>query len=275
MKKTVLLALATLAGGSGAWAHFPIFIPAAPYEPIELQVGGALDMMFVFGHPFEQEYAATEAPERVFAVQPDGTVDDLTGGLTPGTYEVDGTSNAVFNVAFSPSARGDTILAVDSHPEFGFNNTIRQEFIKTIVHVEEQGGWDNLTGQPVEIVPLTRPYGLEKGYVFTGQVLAGGEPAAGATVLIEEFLPAIPSLADLPPEPFITKEVKTDPNGVFSYTLPNAAWWIIAAEIEGAAEVERDGQTYTLNGLGALWVKVEEPVEVVYPSGVLNWSSRR
>lgn len=272
MKKFLLFSI-TIMGLfiSKADAHFPILLLEPPLRPTDGALNSMMMFFFVAGHPYEQEYAATPKPERAWAVLPDGSEADLSASLLPGKYEVDGMSVDVWNLQFTPLQRGDCVIAVNKEPEFGFNNTMYQEFIKMIVHTEEMGGWDQRTNQPIEIVPLTRPYGMEEGFVFTGQLLRNGEPLAGATILIEEFLEHIPAVADLPAEPFITREVKTDPNGVFSHTLPRAAWWVLAAEVEDAGQIVRDGVTYDLNGLTALWIKIDKAVAPNFSASMSKW----
>jgi len=171
-----------------------------------------------------------------------------------------------------PDEPGDIVVSLDSEPEIGLNNAVYQEFMKVVVHVDEQGGWDQSTGQPIEIMPLTRPYGMEAGFVFTGQLLNQGEPVANATIEIEEFLNFVPEVSALPPEPLITKVVKTDMNGIFSYSLPNAGWWIIASTLDDAGTTTIDGQEYNLSGLGALWLHIEEPVDISPSTSVKLWN---
>ncbi len=272
--KALILAVVYVLLAGPAFAHFPILIPSEPFETFRPQANSPVTFMFAFGHPYEQEYVASEEPERVFAVLPTGQQVELNGNLSQGTYTVDDLQADVWNITYTPEMTGDTILAVNSHPEIGLNNSMYQEYIKTVIPVEEQDGWDNRTGQPLEIVPLTRPYGLEAGYVFTGRLMQGDEPVAGAEIQIEEFLQHVPNPSDLPNEAFITQIVKTSPDGVFSYTLSDAAWWIIAAEVENLGTLERDGTTYNLSGLAALWLNVEEPYEQVFPSGIFLWPKK-
>jgi cobalt/nickel transport protein len=242
-------------------------------RPTDGMLNSPMLLFFVAGHPYEQEYSITPKPDRAWAMNPDGSETDLTDAVQPGTYDVDGMSVDVWNFLYTPTMRGDSVIAVNKEPEFGFNNTMYQEFIKLVIHTEEINNWDQRTNQPIEIVPLTRPYGMEEGFVFTGRLMKGDEPLAGATILIEEFLEHIPALADLPAEPFITREVKTDVNGVFSHTLPRASWWIFAAEVEDAGEIERDGVTYQLNGLTALWVKVDKAIPPNFSTTMSKWAN--
>ena len=253
-----------------AFAHFPMLIHDSPFA----NVNGVVNLMFAVGHPYEQEYADPSMPEKVTALLPTGQTVDLTASLTEGTYTVDELTANVFEFTFTPEQPGDYIIALDSKPEYGLNNTLYQEFLKVCVHAQEQNGWEQRTGQPLEIVPLTRPYGMEEGYVFTGQLLKGDEPLAGVEIEIEQFLVHVPKVEDLPPEPLITKIVKTDPNGVFSHTLPHPGWWIFAASVEDAGEVTKDGSIYTLSGLTGLWIHVEETFVQQFPSGVNAWQNR-
>ncbi len=272
MKKRCLVISAIIMAGmvQSVCAHFPMLIHDAPFA----SVNQIVNLMFAVGHPYEQEYANPAKPEKVTAIFPDGQIVDLTDTLSQGTYTVDELTANIYEFTFKPEEPGDFIIALDSEPEFGLNNTLLQEYLKICVHAEEQGGWDQRTGQPIEIMPLTRPYGIEEGYVFTGQVLKGDEPLAGVEVEIEQFLTHVPALEDLPPEPLITKVVKTDANGVFSQTLPHPGWWIAAASVEDAGEVTKDGGTYTLSGLAGIWIHVEETFIQQFPSGVRNWQSR-
>ncbi len=254
-----------------SYAHFPILIHDAPFATLNETV----NLMFAVGHPYEQEYAESGKPEKIVAILPDGKTADLTNELKEGKYSVDDLVADIWEFTYKPTQPGDTIVALDSEPVFGLNNTLEQEYLKICVHAEDQGGWDQRTGQPIEIVPLTRPYGLEEGFVFTGRLMKGDQGLAGVDVEIEQFLTHIPALADLPPEPLITKVVKTDPNGVFSYTLPHTGWWILAAHVEEAGQIQKGGKTYTLSGLAALWVHVEPVFEQKFPSAAKTWKVQK
>mgnify|MGYP000926174616 CR=1 FL=1 len=267
MKREFACVILMLVMSPAAFSHFPILIHDAPFA----EVNQAVKFMFAVGHPYEQEYTDPPKPEKVTAFGPNGQSTDLTASLTAGQYTVDTLTAKVWEFTYKPEAPGDCIVALNTAPEIGLNNMLNQEFLKVCLHVEEQGGWDTRTGQPLEIVPLTRPYGLEEGYVFTGQLLKGNEPLAGVSVEIEQFMTQVPAAEDLPPEPLITKVVKTDPNGVFTYTLPHPGWWIIAAYVENAGEIQKDGRTYTLSGLAALWIHVEKTFEQKFTSRIYIW----
>lgn len=270
MKKVLAGVVLSFAAVQSGFAHFPMLIHDTPFA----EVNQPVQFMYAVGHPYEQEYAPAAKPEKVYVVSPDGSQQDITDQLTEGTYQVDDITAEVWNFEYAPADFGDSIVALNSEPLFGLNQVVNQEYLKVILHASGQSGWDQRTGQPIEIVPLTRPYGMEEGFVFTGQLMQGDQPLAGVDIEIEQFLTHVPRPEDLPPEPMITRVVKTDVNGIFSYTLPNPGWWILAASVDNAGVITIDGNEYTLNGLAALWVHVEEKFIQKFPSTVSNWNQR-
>ncbi len=237
-----------------ALAHFPMLIHDVPYA----KLGEAVNVTFSVGHPYEQEYADAKKPEKVTAILPTGKKMDFTSNLMKKTVEVGGSSIQTWTLNYSPQQKGDTIIALDTKPEVGPNNTIFQDFIKIFIHTERQDGWRQRTGQPIEIVPLTRPYGFEAGSVFTGRLMKGDEPVAGAEIEIEQRLTVPPEPEDLPPEPMITKVVVTDPNGVFTCTLPYAGWWICGGYVEDAGQLTKNEKEYNLSGFAGIWILMEQ-----------------
>ncbi len=237
-----------------SFAHFPMLIHDSPFA--ELNQG--IQLRFWVGHPYEQEYTDAPKPEKVVAILPSGLSEDITSKLTEWKYQTGEQSVTAWTIPFDCRQKGDTIIRLDGKPVVGANNSLYQEFLKIFVHVERQDGWRARTGQPLEIVPLTRPYGIEAGSVFTGRLMKGDQGVADAEIEIEQFLPKTPLAEDLPPDPFITKVVVTDPNGVFSCTLPNSGWWICAAYVEEAETMKRNEKEYTLSALAGIWIHVEE-----------------
>jgi uncharacterized GH25 family protein len=78
---------------------------------------------------------------------------------------------------------------------------------------------------------------------------------AGALVEVERYNPAPPKT--LPADEFITRTVKTDPNGVATVTLPEPGWWAITAITDGGTRI-RDGKAYPVKVRSTLWVPVDE-----------------
>ena len=81
----------------------------------------------------------------------------------------------------------------------------------------DEEGWDKEVGQKIEIVPLTRPFGLYAGNVFQGIVMLDGKSMPYAEVEIEFY--NRDEKAEAPTEYMVTQAVKTDRNGVFTYAV--------------------------------------------------------
>jgi len=119
--------------------------------------------------------------------------------------------------------------------------------------LEAEEGWDRPVGLPVEIIPLTRPYGLWAGNCFTGQVMMRGKPVPGAEVEVEFFNPK--GERKVPAGPFVTQVVKADANGVFTYTMPWGGWWGFAALLsDPKVKLKKDGKDKEVELGGVIWV---------------------
>ncbi|MGI6454989.1 MAG: DUF4198 domain-containing protein [bacterium] len=230
-----------------AFAHFPILKAELPFY----QLNQSIQLTFSVGHPFEQEFEDAAQPEKLSVLLPSGREIDLSDQLKSESAQAAGESYRFWSVSYDIRQKGDLIFALNTKPDVD-EETIYQEFIKTIIHVENMDGWRQRSGQPVEILPLTRPYGLLPGDVFTAQVLIGEKPVANTEVYIEHYEDSPPQ--ELPPEPFITRVVVTDPNGVFSCTLPEKGWWICAALVEDAGPIDYQDKKLGLSALAAIWV---------------------
>ena len=107
-------------------------------------------------------------------------------------------------------------------------------------------------GLPAEIVPLSRPYSLYAGNVFTGQVFKDGKPKPAVDVEIEWWGKG---KVKAPTEEHVRQVVKTDANGVFSYAMSKPGWWGFSAIMEGAEPVRHEGQDKKVELGAVLWVQ--------------------
>ena len=130
---------------------------------------------------------------------------------------------------------------------------------KFIIHVPKviissfglEDGWDEPIGLKYEIIPMAKPFGLYAGNLFQGKVLHDGKAAANVEVEVElynEFGLKAPSDAH------ITQVVKTDDNGVFSFTMNHKGWWGFAALIE-EGELKHEGKNYPIENGALMWIK--------------------
>jgi cobalt/nickel transport protein len=130
-----------------------------------------------------------------------------------------------------------------------------QDNVKVVLHVQTQKGWDNPTTFGFELVPLTRPYGLQPGMVFQAQTFhAASQLEPSHMVEVERYNPTPPKT--LPPDEQITRRVKTTA-GVATTTLTEPGWWCLAAERDGGQR-EHEGKMYPVKQRAILWVFVDE-----------------
>jgi cobalt/nickel transport protein len=224
-------------------------------EPASAKRGAVVTVLYRWGHPFEHQLFDAPAPEAVFAVSPAGDKADLRPSLEKTTETADQKPVTTYRCRFTPGQRGDYLLILNTPPIWmEEDQEFLQDTVKVVLHVQAQNGWDKAAGEGLEVMPLTRPYGLQPGMAFQAQVLAEGKPLAGALIEIEHYHPAPPS--KLPPDEHITRTVKTDPSGGFVCTLTEPGWWCLTAERD-AGRREHDAKTYPVRRRATLWVFVD------------------
>ncbi len=238
-----------------ARAHYNMLLPQTP----SAKLGKPVVIDYQWGHPFEHQLFNAPAPQSITVVGPDGKKTDLAKAReTIHVFGTDGKKVTAYRWRFTPRRRGDCVLLLESPPIFMKEEKIFfQDTVKVVLHVEDQDGWDAAAGRPFELVPLTRPYGLEPGMVFQGQVLAAGKPAPGTLVEIERYNPTPPR--KLPPDEHMTRTAKTDPNGVVTCTLTDAGWWCLTAQRDGGKR-EHEGKSYGVKQRTTFWVFVDERI---------------
>ena len=249
MRKLGLLTLAiglflTCATGVGL-AHFNTIIP----DTVDVRRGKTVNFTYFWGHPYEHIVFDTEMPDSLKVLLPDGSSKDIKPEK----------AGKELKFSYKPMQLGDHILYSDAPMYFIQEEDMYwQDYVKQIIHVSAQKGWDRKTGQTIEIVPLIRPYGLEPGFVFVGQAYLDGKPLEGASVEIEHYSPKPPREEDLPAEIMITRVAKTGPNGLIMYTLDEPGWWVIAVSAEHG-KAKHNGQSYPVVVRGLFWIHVEQP----------------
>lgn len=230
------------------WAHFDILIGSAPW----VERGETATFTYYSGHPYEVELADRETPERVEAVLASGKRVDLKAGMKPETVESGGKKIPRYGFSYKPMRTGDVVISVKGAREVEDGHAW-DAYCKQVLHVTRSAGWDRVLGDAVEIVPLTRPYGLRAGSVFAAKLLVNGEPAPGIEIEFEEFNETPPE--EIPDEPLVTGLVKTGSGGEFQVTLDREGWWGIAATADvGTTEV--DGKRVELTATAFFWVFV-------------------
>jgi len=247
-----VLALITLVlCASLSQAHYNMLLPQAA----SVKRGQAVAVIYQWGHPYEHQLFDTPAPQSVRVVAPDGKKTDLTPTLEKITRPGDQKKVTAYRFSFTPDQRGDYLFILSAAPIWmEEDHEFYQDTVKVVLHVQAQQGWEKPAGQAMELVPLTRPYGLRPGMVFQAQVFAETKPLAGALVEVERYNPAAPKR--LPPDEHITRTARTDPNGVVTATLTEPGWWALTAQrLNG--QREHLGKSFPVRQRSTLWVFVD------------------
>ena len=244
-----------------ALAHFGTIIPSD--DIVTQDDAKTVNVEVKFIHPLEQHYMEMVKPKQ-FGVMHGDQKTDLLGTLkeTKGKSP-DQTEKLTFWTADFPIRRpGDYTFFVEPTPYWEpAEDLYIVHYTKVCVNalgLEE--GWDQPVGLETEIIPMTRPYGLWTGNLFTGQVLLKGKPVPHAEVEIE-YLNASPgniSVVIPPADPYVTQVVKADANGVFSYAMPKAGWWGFSALNEGDWTIDHEGQKKHVEIGAVYWVHTRD-----------------
>ncbi len=257
--KTLLVTtgIATLALAQSATAHFGVVLPSD--DIIAQDDSKKLHLEVKFIHPMEGHYMEMAKPVR-FGVLHGGKTSDLLATLQAARgSSIDQTEQFTFwKSTYKIRRPGDYTFFVEPAPYW---EPAEDKYIVhyTKVCVDALGleeGWDEPVGLETEIIPLTRPYGLWTGNIFTGQVLVKGKPVPHAEVEIEYLNETPENLTKVlaPADPYVTQVVKADANGVFSYAMPKAGWWGFAALNEADHTIDHDGQPKAVEIGAVYWV---------------------
>lgn len=250
LKKILMTSLFLILFGQPAFAHFGMIIPSRSMILNNREAGVTLDI--AFAHPFSQAGMPMATPRSVF-VASDGEKTDLA--LSPAKY----LGEPAFTASYSVKKPGVYQFAVVPEPYYEpAEDSYIIHYAKTVIGAfGYEDGWDAPLGLPVEIVPLTRPFGNYAGNTFSGVVLKNGKPLAHADVEVEFLNPD--SRRKAPNAYFETQLVKTDANGEFTFGIPWAGWWGFAALAEADDKIARDGEPKPVELGGILWLQFFDP----------------
>ncbi|RUM88285.1 MAG: hypothetical protein DSZ24_04060 [Thermodesulfatator sp.] len=247
-------------GVGTSWAHFLITVPSQG-QGYGVR-GQALQALVLFGHPFEGILYDLKAPKG-FMLTPDGKKDTISFRRIEVRDYASGRKRFGYRVEYLPTSRGDYYLCLSAQPYLNQEEeVIWQDHMKLPLHVQVERGWENRCGFSLEIVPLTRPYGLRVGQVLRARVLLNGKPAPGLTVELEKFNGFYIPDEKLPVdaygrinEPLITQTLLTDDQGYFVVGFPEAGWWVINVSVP-AGKAPYANRTFPLVIRSGMWVYV-------------------
>jgi cobalt/nickel transport protein len=255
VKKTSALSVFVLAAAfmlaPVAAGHFAMIIPSTDVvckdDPKEIA------LLLQFTHPFEGgPQMQMDKPEK-FGVVIGNQVTDLLATLKE--KKLDGKS--AWETSYKVTKPGDYIFFVHPKPYW------EPAEDKFIVHVTKvivdalgaEQGWDQpiakTAGLPAEIVPLSRPYSLYAGNIFTGQVFRGSEAVPNVEVEVEWWGKG---KSKAPTDSHVCQVVKTDKNGVFSFAMPKPGWWGFSAIMEAPEPIKHEGKDKKVELGAVIWV---------------------
>ena len=256
MKKLLCAATAALAIPAMAQAHFLLEYTTDTL----IDAPGDVPVKLIFWHPFENGHVMDLEKPQEFYVIHNGEKTDLLDTLEPITFSSPENEAAAFQGSVPVKRSGDYVMVTVPAPYYEEAEDIYiQQLTKAFLNRNElPTDWMNPAGLATEIVPLNKPYNIIAGSTFTGQVLANGEPVAGAEIEIE-YMAAEPTFdsasstdPSVSPMPGGAVVAISDANGYFSFGVPKAGYWGFAA-LGSGPETEHEGKELSQDAV--IWIR--------------------
>ena len=241
--------LASLVCATSLLAHFQTVMTD---QSVVEQKNPKVSIQYEFTHPFEQQSMNMQKPKEA-GVFFEGKKTSLLSNL----QSVEKNKMTMWKSEYTIKEPGVYHFYVDPMPYFepAEDKFIRHQ-TKTIVDAFNSGeGWDKPIGLKAEIIPLSRPYSLYAGNLFSGKVLYKGKPVPNAEIEIEYYNT---KGLKTPNDMYVTQVVKADNNGVFHVALPLEGWWGFAALIDDDEKIKHEGKSYPVELGAVLWLKTEK-----------------
>jgi len=246
---------------SKTFAHFGAVIPAT--DIVSAGDSPKIDLELKFIHPMELIYMEMAKPNE-FGVMLRGQKYDLLDSLQETQREcIDPQQNFTYWLSdFTVKRPGDHTFYLVPQPYWEpAEDLFIVHYTKvTVAALGLETGWDKPVGLETEIVPLSRPYGLWTGNLFSAQVLLKGKPVPFAKVEVEYLNETVDvgEFVKPPADPFTTQVVKADANGVFHYAIPRAGWWGFSALSEADWTLQHEGEQKSVEIGAVFWVHTRD-----------------
>lgn len=240
----------------------PAQAPALPPTPvIEEEVDVLVSMM----QPFRHEGLDMDMPQMFAVLRYDSDTPVHSGMLQPERRDLLGDMEEIryldrkawgANVALS--APGFYQFVIESRPWWdAARDCFVQHHVKTSLPVHGKShGWSQPVGQRLEIVPLSRPFGLTAPALFAGVALMEGKALPQAEVRMvrintEKLSAPTPWHEEL--------AARTDANGQFAFVPNRPGWWCCTVTTPGTPLKGPDGQPKPLHVSALFWLYVDAP----------------
>ena len=231
-----------------ATAHFQTLIPS--HDLVHEATPRIIRLDMAFTHPMQRGPAMAMGKPVQFGVLGPGGHQNLNGTLSP--YQIKG--ETAYRADYRFTRPGDYLFYLQPAPYWEpAEGVMIEHYTKVVVDAfSAETGWDRLVGFPVEIEPLTRPFGLWTGNLFQGVVRRNGQPVPFAEVEVEWLNDGS---VTPPADAYITQVIRADANGTFSYVMPRAGWWGFAALLEGPEKLNNPaGEAVPVEQGALIWV---------------------
>ncbi len=235
----------------GAMAHFGMLIP--DHSIIDQKQSTAV-LTLSFSHPFAGIGMDMKRPEKFTVTVHDKTI-DLLQTLQPATVM----DHKSWRTSYTFKRPGVYQFALTPTPYWEAAEDLSIiHYSKVIIPAfGDDEGWDKAIGLPTEIVPLLRPFGNYAGNSFSGRLLLRGKPVPRAEVEVEFYNKdgALKAVDDY----HVTQLIKTDTNGVFTFTCPWPGWWGFAALSEADYTIkDPSGKDKGVEIGAVLWIYLDK-----------------
>ena len=230
-------------------AHFGMILPS---KNVVTSTDRTVSLTVAFTHPFEQVSMTMEKPERIFVVS-NGKKTSLLGTLSEKLY----LGKKAWSVSHTPKRPGAVIYGMEPTPYWEpSEDCFIIHYTKAVIGAYGvEDGWDTPLGFPIEIVPLSRPFGVFEGTSFTGKVLKNNTPLADATVEYEYFNEG--RTCSAPSDYHVTHTLKSSKGGLFTISLPKAGWWSVSALTQSDTQKPSENGMKSVELGGVIWIKVD------------------
>ena len=258
MKKFIIPAMiAIMAIAAAAEAHYHVIVPH-DYSQWKARKSEKVPMNLIWGHGYEHIWFDIEKPLSFEVIKPGGERSDLMKSIS-GTMikSVTGEKKKAYKFEYKPTERGDHIFVLDAGWQWDEEDSAwLKDYARAVLHVQAESDWGREVGLPLEVVPLSRPYGVVKGDALSFQVLHDGDPVSGIRVEREIYNQLTPSPDSLPGEEFIAYSAVTGPDGTVAFSFPTSGWHGITAIMETEKTRDAGGHQGKIIERSTMWVYV-------------------
>ena len=231
-------------------------------EPLNLEVDVLITMM----RPFQHQGLGMDMPQLFAVLRYDEDTPSVGGVLQPERQDLLGDVEEIryleqkawgANVALNRPGLHHVLM--EARPWWDEQRgRFIQQYCKVTLPVHGIArGWNLATGQRLEILPLTRPFGLTAPAIFSARAVQDNAPLAGAPIRMHR----INTDKQQVPSPWHQElAARADANGQFSFVLHQPGWWCCQATVEGAPLKGPDGQPKPLEMSALFWLYVDAPL---------------